>query len=268
MAETFGTVSAEVQGAGPALWLFHSLLADAGSCAPLASALAATHRVILPDLPGFGGTPPAGPGLEAVADRMAEAVAAAGAPAIVIGNGYGSFVALLMALRHPGLVGRLVLAGTGAAFSDPGRAAFTGMASAAGARGLGAIADTAMRRLFAPGFQAAHPELMAERRARFLATDPAVFAGACAALAALDLRGQVGRLAIPVLVLAGAEDEATPPAMARELAALLPDAELIEMPGLAHVPQLQDTPGFVGAVEGFLAPSRAQGKQQVAGAAG
>ena len=45
---------------------------------------------------------------------------------MVIGNGYGSFVALLMALRHPGLVSRLVLAGTGAAFSDPGRAAFTG----------------------------------------------------------------------------------------------------------------------------------------------
>ena len=266
MAETFGTVSAKVQGAGPALWLFHSLLADAGSCAPLASALAATHRVILPDLPGFGGTPAAqrngeAPGLEAVADRMAEAVAAAGAPAVVLGNGYGSFVALLLALRHPGLVSRLVLAGTGATFSEPGRAAFTGMAAAAGARGLGAIADTAMRRLFAPGFQAGHPDLMAERRTRFLATDPAVFADACAALAALDLRGEVGRLSMPVLVLVGAEDEATPPAMARELAGLLPDAELVELPGLAHVPQLQDTPGFVAAISGFIDPPSVQDRQ-------
>ncbi len=265
MTETFGVVSAEVQGAGPTLWLFHSLLADAGSCAPLASALAASHRVILPDLPGFGGTPAAGPGLEAVADRMAEAVAAAGGPAVVMGNGYGSFVALLLALRHPDLVSRLVLAGTGAAFSEPGRAAFTGMATAAGARGLGAIADTAMRRLFAPGFQAAHPELMAERRTRFLATDPAVFTAACTALAALDLRGQVGRLSIPVLVLVGAEDEATPPAMARELAGLLPDANLVEMPGLAHVPQLQDTPGFVRAIEGFIVPSQVQGRQHATG---
>lgn len=252
MAETFGTVTAEVHGAGPALWLFHSLLADASSCAPLASALSATHRVILPDLPGFGATPAAGPGLEAVADRMADAVSAAGAPAIVIGNGYGSFVALLVALRHPGLVSRLVLAGTGAAFSEPGRAAFTGMAATAATRGLDAIADTAMRRLFAPDFQAAHPALMAARRQRFLATDPAVFTAACSALAALDLRDEVGRLAIPVLVMVGADDEATPPPMARELAALLPHAELVEMPGLAHVPQLQDTARFAAAVAGFI----------------
>jgi len=255
MRETFGTVSAEAQGAGPAVWLFHSLLADASSCAPLASALSATHRVMLPDLPGFGGTPAAGPELEAVADRMAEAVSAAGAPAMVIANGYGSFVALLMALRHPGLVSRLVLAGTGAAFSGPGRAAFTGMATAAAAKGLGAIADTAMRRLFAPGFQASHPELMAVRRASFLATDTAVFIDACTALAALDLRDQVGRLAVPVLVMVGADDEATPPPMARELAALLPSAELVEMPGLAHVPQLQDTPRFAAAVAGFIGPA-------------
>jgi len=257
MRETFGAVSAEAQGAGPAVWLFHSLLADASSCAPLASALSATHRVMLPDLPGFGGTPAAGPGLEAVADRMAEAVSAAGAPAMVIANGYGSFVALLMALRHPGLVSRglvsrLVLAGTGAAFSGPGRAAFTGMATAAAAKGLGAVADTAMRRLFAPGFQASHPELMAARRASFLATDAAVFIDACTALATLDLRDQVGRLAVPVLVMVGADDEATPPPMARELAALLPSAELVEMPGLAHVPQLQDTPRFAAAVAGFI----------------
>ncbi len=252
MNETFGTVAAEVHGTGPALWLFHSLLADASSCAPLASALSATHRVILPDLPGFGGTPAAGPGLEAVADRMAEAVSAAGAPTVVIGNGYGSFVGLLMALRHPGLVSRLVLAGTGATFSDAGRAAFTGMATAAASKGLGAIADTAMRRLFAPGFQAAHPELMAARRASFLATDPAVFIDACTALATLDLRHQVGRLAFPVLVMVGADDEATPPPMARELAASLPQAELVEMPGLAHVPQLQDTPRFAAAVAKFI----------------
>lgn len=253
MTERFGTVAARVQGSGPAIWLFHSLLADAGSCAPLAAALSATHRVILPDLPGFGGTPAAGPGLEAVADRMAEAVSAAGAPAIVFGNGYGSFVALVMALRHLGLTSRLVLAGTGAAFSDPGRAAFTGMAAAASGKGLAAIADTAMRRLFAPDFQAGHPDLMAERRASFLAGDPAVFTAACNALAALDLRNQVGGIAVPVLVMVGADDEATPPAMARELAGLLPDARLVEMQGLAHLPQMQDPPRFAAAIAGFIA---------------
>lgn len=247
-----GALHAEVTGAGPAIWLLHSLLADAGSCRPLARRLAATHRVVLPDLPGFAGSAPAGPGLEAVADRIAAALREDGERAILLGNGYGSFVALTLALRRPHLVRRLVLAGTGARFSEPGRAAFRGMAAAAEARGLEAIADVAMRRLFAPGFQAAHPELMAERRARFLATDPGGFAGACATLAELDLREQVRGLHVPTLVLVGAEDEATPPAMARELAALLPEAKLVELPGCAHVPQLQDTERFVAAIEGFV----------------
>ena len=195
------TVTATVSGSGPALWIFHSLLADAGSCIPLAQALSDRFTVTLPNLPGFAGSSATTPQLRAIADRMAEAIA--GQPVTIIGNGYGSFVALELALRHPALVRRLALAGTGAAFSEPGRQAFRNMAAAVTGKGLAAIADVAMRRLFAPAFQAAHPALMAERRAAFLNTDPAVFTGACAELAALDLRAQVASLDIPLLALAG-----------------------------------------------------------------
>ena len=248
-----GAVQADVSGAGPTIWLLHSLLADRGSCAPLAARLAATRRVVLPDLPGFGASAPAGPGLDAVADRMAQAMREAGDVGVaVLGNGYGSFVALTIALRHPEVVSRLVLAGTGAAFSVPGQAAFRGMAARAGEHGLAAVADTAMLRLFAPEFQAAHPDLMAERRQRFLAMDPSRFIAACLSLATLDLRETVRAIQIPVLVLVGEGDEATPPAMARELSGLLPDARLVVLPGLAHVPQLQDTELFMAAIAGFI----------------
>jgi len=249
---TEARIHASAMGAGPVVWLFHSLLADSGSCAPLAAALAPTHRVMLADLPGFGGSAKTGPALADVADALAPALAESGAPAAIISNGYGSFVALTIALRHPHLVSRLVLAGTGAAFSEPGRAAFRGMAAAAGQKGLAAIADTAMRRLFAPDFQAAHPALLAERRERFLAIDLDVFTGACLELAALDIRAQVAALDVPTLIIVGEGDEATPPPMARELAALMPNARLIELAGCAHVPQLQDTPRFVAALAGFL----------------
>jgi 3-oxoadipate enol-lactonase len=248
-----GTVAASVTGDGPPVWVFHSLLADAGSCAPLAAALSGRHRVMVPDLPGFGGSAPVEAGLEPVADRLALAIEEADGPVAIVGNGYGSFVALVLALRHPALVSRLLLAGTGAAFDEPGRAAFRGMATAASGKGLSAIADTAMRRLFSPAFQQANPALLAERRARFLATDPKIFTAACNALAALDLRDAVRGLHLPVLVLAGELDEATPPAMARELADLLPNASFAGLPGLAHVPQLQDTAVFMAAAGGFLA---------------
>ena len=175
----------------------------------------------------------------------------------MLGNGYGSLVALLVALRHPALVRHLVLAGTGAAFSEPGAGGVPGHGGGRrGTGGLAAIADVAMRRLFAPGFQAANPDLLGERRERFLATDPAVFTAACAALATLDLTDAVGAIGCPVLVLAGEGDEATPPAMAEALAALLPDARLAILPGLAHVPQLQDTQGFLAAIAPFLTDER------------
>lgn len=252
-----GTVAASVTGEGAPVWVLHSLLADAGSCAPLAAALSGSHRVTVPDLPGFGGSAPVDAGLEPVADRLAAAIQEAGGPVAVIGNGYGSFVALTLALRHPALVSRLVLAGTGAAFDEPGRAAFRGMAAAAGSKGLSAIVETAMRRLFSPAFQEANPALVAERRERFLATDPAMFTSACNALASLDIRDAVRGLQVPALVLVGELDEATPPTMARQLAELLPDASFTELPGLAHVPQLQDTAAFVAALRGALLSSPA-----------
>ena len=54
----------------------------------------------------------------------------AGGEKIVLGNGYGGFVALQMAIRHAGIATRLILADCGAAFSEPGREAFRNMAAA------------------------------------------------------------------------------------------------------------------------------------------
>jgi 3-oxoadipate enol-lactonase len=178
--------------------------------------------------------------------------AAAGDEVIVLGNGYGGFVALQMAIRHPDIAGRLILADCGAAFSETGREAFRNMAATSKANGLQAITDVAMRRLFAPEFQAKHPDLMRERREAFLKTDREVFRAACNALAELDLRPELAKVTMPVLVLVGEHDEATPPPMSRELAALLPNARLKIIPGCAHVPQLQSPDLFSDAIGDFL----------------
>src|SRR5216683_1311399 len=178
-----GTVNAAELGHGPPLVLLHSLLSDRASFDAIAPELQKSFRVIIPELPGYGG-----------------------------------FVALLMAIRHPGIASRLILADCGAAFSEPGREAFRNMAAASKAKGLMAITDVAMRRLFAPAFQDARPDLMRDRREAFLRTDPEVFRVACAALADLDLRPELGKVTVPVLVLVGEQDEATPPPMSVELA--------------------------------------------------
>ena len=253
-----GNVNAAQSGDGPLLFLFHSLLSDRASFDAIAPTLSRSFRVLVPELPGFGRSPAVAGDFAAVADRMAEAVsdAAAGKDAIVLGNGYGGFVALQMAIRHPAIAAKLVLADCGAAFSEPGREAFRNMAAASKAKGLAAITDVAMRRLFAPDFQAAHPDLMQDRRAAFLRTEPEVFQAACAALAALDLRPELSKVKMPVLVLVGEHDEATPPPMSHELASLLPNARLHVIPGCAHVPQLQSPELFLDMIGGFLQTSR------------
>src|SRR5258707_14727360 len=157
-----------------------------------------------------------------------------------------------MAIRHSGIAARLILADCGAAFSEPGREAFRNMAVASKAKGLAAIPDVAMRRLFAPEFQEQHPDLMRDRREAFLRTDVDVFRAACADLAELALRPQLGQVKVPVLVLVGEHDEATPPPMSHELAAGLPNARLKIIPGCAHVPQLQSPEMFLDAIGDFL----------------
>ena len=247
-------LSARVGGSGTPIVLFHSLLADQSSFDRIAPTLAATHQVVALNLPGFGASDPVGNNLEAIADHIAAALAQFEFKhrPILLGNGYGGFIALLMAIRHRDIAARLVLPDCGACFSEPGRAAFRGMSAAAREKGLGAIADVAMRRLFAPEFQQRNPALIEKRKQRFLAMDPATFHGACDALATLDLRDQLSSVTVPVLVLVGELDEATPPPMVRELALGLPDARLVELPGCAHVPQLQAPDVFMAAVRPFI----------------
>ncbi len=247
-------LSLQVGGTGRPLMLLHSLLADRSSFDRVAPMLARTHRVYLLDLPGFGESDFVDGGLDAVADRVAagiRALALTDKP-ILLGNGYGGFVALNTVLRHPDLAERVVLADCGAAFSEPGRAAFRGMSAAVEKGGLSAIADVAMRRLFAPEYQAEHPELVAERRQRFLGLSTTTFHAAAASLATLDLRPQLRGMTLPALVLVGEMDEATPSPMSVELAAGLPAATLQILPGLAHVPQLQAPDRFLAAIEGFI----------------
>jgi 3-oxoadipate enol-lactonase len=79
-----------------------------------------------------------------------------------------------------------------------------------------------------------------------------VLQAACEALAELDLRPQLEQVRIPVLVLVGEHDEATPPPMSHELAAGLPNARLKIIPGCAHVPQLQSPQIFLETIGDFI----------------
>ena len=167
----------EETGQGKDLLLLHSLLTDRGSFAKVVPALAKSRRVLLPALPGFGKSTPAGAAIEDYADRIAAflpALAPRGKPD-VIANGFGGFVALALAARHGDRIGRLVLCDTAANFPESGRLPFRNMAAAVEKAGMSAIVDTAVKRIFTPEYLQRNPEASGERRDVLQRTDPARF---------------------------------------------------------------------------------------------
>jgi len=111
----------------------------------------------------------------------------------------------------------------------------------------------AIRRMFPEAFIAAHPDVVEERKRALAKADPACFRTACLALSRLDLSAVLVGIGNRTLVMAGALDATTPPALARQLAAGIPGARFLEIPGCGHCPQIEDPQGFVAAVEDFLA---------------
>src|SRR5947207_11244622 len=102
-----------VGGQGPPLILVHGLGGAAANWTELVPLLASRHRLLVPDLPGHGGSTalPAVAGLEPFADRVALlAERERMLPAPVVGHSLGGMVVLRMALRRPKDVSALVLA--------------------------------------------------------------------------------------------------------------------------------------------------------------
>lgn len=249
-----GVLDIVESGAGKPIVLLHSLLADRAIFDRIVPGLARTRRVIVPDLPGFGGSSPAGATIEGIADRISGLFEALnlGTAADVLGNGFGGFVASTLAIRHGSKFDRLVLADTGISFFPEGKQSFHAMAERVRQAGMKAIVDVAMKRLFPEDYIAAHPEMVAERRDALVKTNPEFFAEACLALAALDLTSGIATIRNPTLVVVGELDAATPPEMARALARALPKAALIEIPGCGHAPMAQAPEAFIKTISNFL----------------
>jgi 3-oxoadipate enol-lactonase len=243
----------DIVGNGRNLVLLHSLLSDKSSFGLLSATLAPWRRLVLFNLPGFGTSPPSEP-LDGYADSVANALDELGlnGPADILGNGLGSFVALKLALRHPDKVGKIVLVGGGVAFPEAGRATFRALAAKVENEGMASVADVAIKRMFTDEVIASHAELVAERKASFVAMDANVFAAAARALATVDLSADLDAIRAPVLIVVGEKDAATPPAMAKELAEGLPNATMIELAGVGHAPHLHAVEEVTKAIAQFL----------------
>lgn len=181
-------------------------------------------------------------------DALALIEAAGGGPAVFVGLSIGGQIGMAAALARPDLVRALVISNSAARLGTA--ESWQARIDAVRAGGIAAIAPAVMERWFAPAFRA-RPELALWRN--MLERTPAEgYVAACAALAASDLTGTVGALQLPVLVLAGSEDGASPPDLVRATAGLIPGAEFRCLSGVGHLPCVEDPEAFAALLTPFL----------------
>jgi len=249
-----GALTAVRTGKGSDLVVLHSLLADRHAFDPVLPALAARCRVTLFNLPGFHGSQPA---MLALMDAYLAIIEdgfdefGIGKDSVLIGNGFGGTVALAFALAHPERISKLVLSDAAAGFPPEGREAFAVMAQKVEEGGLGSIAEIAAKRVFSPAYLAAHPEKIEERKKVLLAIDPKAFQAACRILQETDLVPLLHHLKVPTLVVCGQFDQATPPALNKQIVEKVAGAKYIELPGCGHCPPLEQPEQFVAAIKEF-----------------
>lgn len=160
------------------------------------------------------------------------------APAVsYAGLSLGGMVGLWLAANASDRVRRIAVMCTSASF---GRATtYAERAAAVRAGGMESVADTVLARWFTPGFAAAHPEVVATYRAMLVSTPVEGYAACCGAIAALDLRAALASVRAPTLVVAGADDPATPVDHAEAIAAAVPGARLAVVDRAAHLANVE-----------------------------
>jgi 3-oxoadipate enol-lactonase len=250
-----GALTAVRAGQGRDLVILHSLLADRTAFDPVLPALTAKFRVTLINLPGFHGSQPLPlalmDGYIAVIEDGFEEFGI-GNDSVLIGNGFGGTVALAFALAHPERIAKLVLSDAAACFPPQGREAFAVMAQKVQEAGLGAVAEIAAKRVHSPAYLAAHPEAIEQRKQVLLGIHPKAFQGACKVLQETDLTPLLHHLRVPTLVVCGELDQATPPALNKQIVEKAAGAKYIELPGCGHCPPLEQPAQFMAAIKDFV----------------
>ncbi|MDX3801651.1 4-carboxymuconolactone decarboxylase [Streptomyces sp. AK04-3B] len=197
--------------------------------------LAQQWRVFRFDLPGHGGAPahPAG-SVSDLAERLLVTLDGLGVQRFgYAGCAFGGAIGVELALRHPERVASLALIAASPRFGTADE--FRQRGVIVRTNGLDPIARTSPDRWFTSGFAAAQPAITEWAVQMVRTTDPGCYIAACEALAAFDVRAEIGLVGVPTLVLAGSDDQVTGPAEARTLVAGIPDSRLAVVPGASHL---------------------------------
>ncbi len=223
-------------GDAPVLVLGNSLGTTAEVWAAQARVFRQDFRVLSYELPGHGGSA-AWPGPYTIAELGAGVLSLLDAHGIeraaYCGVSLGGMIGMWLAARAPERIWALGLVCTSACL--PPARSWHDRAGQVRAAGMASVSAQVLSRWFTPAFAAAQPSVTGAFLRTLEQTDPEGYAGCCEAIAGMDLRAELGSITAPALVIAGADDPATPPEHGAVIAAGLPAAHLDVIPGTAHL---------------------------------
>ncbi|MEU6944120.1 alpha/beta fold hydrolase [Streptomyces sp. NPDC046316] len=254
------TIGYEDEGTGPALVLVHGHPFDRTMWRPQIDRFSATHRVVAPDLRGYGATTvvPGTTPLSAFAEDLAALLDHLGIEEFVLGGlSMGGQIVMECYRLFPGRIRGLVLADTfPAAETEEGKAGRREMADRLVRDGMKRYADEVLDRMVAPYNTHAAPHV----HRMMCATDPE---GAAAALRGRaerpDYRELLTTVSVPALVVVGRDDAYTPVSDAEAMHAALPHSTLVVVERAAHMPNLERPAEFDAALAAFLDALRGTG---------
>ena len=218
-----------------------------------AAGLSERFRVLRYDTRGHGGSPaPPGPytigdlgdDVLALLDRLdLERVSFCG---LSIGGMTGMWLGVHAAER----IERLAICCTG--MQLPTAEMWTERAALVRREGMSSVIDATIERWFTPGFPERSPEVVGRIREIFLSTDPEGYAGCCEALAEFDMRGRLGRIRAPTLVIAGEDDPVGTPERAAAISDEIEGSRVVVLPEARHLAAVEQADAVTRELEQLL----------------
>jgi pimeloyl-ACP methyl ester carboxylesterase len=252
------TVTYDDVGTGAPVLLVHGHPFDRSMWAPQLAALSRTHRVLVPDLRGYGESTVVA-GVTLLDDFARDLAALLDALAIdrvtVVGLSMGGQIAMAFLQHFRQRVGALVVADTFAQLdAPPARQHRHDTADRLVRDGMESYARETLPKMIAASTITEQPDVADHVLRMMRGAHPA---GAAAALRGRALRPDymplLPTIDVPTLIVVGSEDEFTPVADAARMHEAIPNATMIVIDGCGHLPNLENADTFNRALLDFLA---------------